>query len=443
MGQARNSCGSHGLHIGHLECAADIGIILAMTKTGPIGSRKIARVFAVAAFITGASLIGVNFYDRVAWRAQRTYVNVLHALIPELNTVPTPQTVSTLQPGVLTQVSIPAAVPTMDKTTFAATAPTTIVVTPIPGDFQLTGFTHIWQKLNNCGPATLAMNLNYWGWKGTQANTAAALKPDPNDRNVSPEELAAYAKSVGLGAVVRVGGSLPLIKQFVAAGFPVIVEKSIILEDAGWSGHYALVTGYAEATQNFTTQDSLQGPNFQAPYSVIANSWRAFNYTYIVIYPPQREAEVNAILGADADRPTDYTHAANIARQEIASLSGQELAFAWFNLGSSLNAMGDSLNAASAFDQARVAQLPWRIVWYQFGPFEAYYNAGRYSDVIALADSTLAQANNLEEVYYWRGRAYLATDRQDQAIADWQTALRYNRNYQAPTQALAQLGISP
>ncbi len=414
-----------------------------MTKTGPIGSRKIARVVAVAAFITGASLIGVNYYDRVAWRAQRTYVNVLHALIPELNTVPTPQTVSTLQPGVLTQVSIPAAVPIMDETTLAATAPPTTVVTPIPGDFQLTGFTHIWQKLNNCGPATLAMNLNYWGWKGTQANTAAALKPDPDDRNVSPDELAAYARSVGLGAEVRVGGNLQLIKQLVAAGFPVILEKGIVLTDAGWEGHYVLVTGYSDSSGNFTTQDSLQGPNFQFPYYLATESWRAFNYTYIVTFPPDRQAELQAILGADFDAQANYTHAANLARQEVASLGGQDLAFAWFNLGTNLNALGDSANAASAFDQARVAQLPWRMVWYQFGPYQAYYNAGRYSDVITLADSTLAQANNIEEVYYWRGRARLAQGDQDSAIADWRAALRYNRYYQAPLQALAELGLTP
>ena len=408
-----------------------------------MSSRRIALVLAIAAFITGASLIGINYYDRVSWRVQRTFTSVAHALIPELNTVPTPQTVSTLQPGVLTQVSVPAAVPTVDKTPFPAAAASTAVVIPIPADFQLTGFTHIWQKLNNCGPATLAMNLNYWGWKGTQANTAAALKPDPNDRNVSPDELAAYARSVGLGAEVRVGGNLQLVKQLVVAGFPVILEKGIILEDAGWSGHYVLVTGYSDATGNFTTQDSLQGPNFQFPYYLASESWRAFNYTYIVTFPPDRQAELQALLGADVDAQANYAQAANFARQEVASLGGQDLAFAWFNLGTNLNALGDSANAASAFDQARVAQLPWRIVWYQFGPFEAYYNAGRYSDVIALADSTLAQANNLEEVYYWRGRAYLATGRQDQAIADWQTALRYNRNYQAPTQALAQLGISP
>ena len=45
--------------------------------------------------------------------------------------------------------------------------------------------------------------------------------------------------------------------------------------------------------------------------------------------------------------------------------------------------------AAAAFDQARQIGLPWRMLWYQFGPFEAYYETGRYDEVIALADATL------------------------------------------------------
>ena len=64
--------------------------------------------------------------------------------------------------------------------------------------------------------------------------------------------------------------------------------------------------------------------------------------------------------------------------------------FAWFNLGSDLVALGRFEEAAQAYDRARRIGLPWRMLWYQFGPFRAYYETGRYDEVIALADATIA-----------------------------------------------------
>ncbi|MEZ4558021.1 MAG: tetratricopeptide repeat protein [Caldilineaceae bacterium] len=78
---------------------------------------------------------------------------------------------------------------------------------------------------------------------------------------------------------------------------------------------------------------------------------------------------------------------------------------AWFNLGSSAVGAGDFTQAADAFDRARTLGLPWRMFWYQFGAFEAYWRTGRYEDVIALADATLAGGAAIEEVHYWRGMA--------------------------------------
>ncbi|MBM4424846.1 MAG: hypothetical protein FJ030_15905 [Chloroflexi bacterium] len=83
------------------------------------------------------------------------------------------------------------------------------------------------------------------------------------------------------------------------------------------------------------------------------------------------------------------------------------------------------------------------MLWYQFGPFEAYDAVGRSGDVLALTDSVLSQANNIEEAYYWRGRARLALGDPHAAADDWRTALRYNRNYLAPARALAEQGLTP
>ena len=70
--------------------------------------------------------------------------------------------------------------------------------------------------------------------------------------------------------------------------------------------------------------------------------------------------------------------------EEIPALQGRDQFFAWFNLGSSRVGLGDYAGAAEAFDQAFTIyqqlseeQRPYRLMWYQTGPYEAYYAAGR------------------------------------------------------------------
>ena len=387
--------------------------------------------------LAGLSLWAIpNLPERVSWRWQEFWASARREALQLPDTLPTP-----LVAAAATLVPAPTATPPSAASEATAASPASVSLRPAQA--ELTGFTQVWQRVNNCGPATLAMALSYWGWKGTQANTANTLKPDPNDRNVSPEEMAAYVRQVGLGAEVRLGGTLEQLKDLVAAGFPVILETTLLLPEKGWEGHYTLITGYSDEHAQFTTQDSLRGPNFVQAYADVLRDWRAFNYLYLVLYAPERQAEVLALLGPDADPAANGQRAAEIARRETTSLSGQDQAFAWFNLGTSLALTGDWAGAAAAYDAARQAGLPWRMLWYQHGPLNAYYQAGRYADVIALADATLAQADGLEEVYYWRGRARLALGDQAGAAEDWRAAARYNRNYTAPAEALGALGLTP
>ena len=44
------------------------------------------------------------------------------------------------------------------------------------------------------------MNLSYYGLPVTQAEAAKVLKPNKDDKNVSPDQIAAYARSQGLNA---------------------------------------------------------------------------------------------------------------------------------------------------------------------------------------------------------------------------------------------------
>ena len=254
-------------------------------------------------------------------------------------------------------------------------------------------------------------------------------------------------------ALQRVGGDLETIKRLVAAGFPVIIERGFDgYNDEGWMGHYELVAGYDDANQRMITQDVLIMPDFPMPYAELTEYWRAFNYVFVVVYPPEREAEVMQALGPLADESAAYQIALDRAKSEANRLTGREQFFAWFNVGESLLYAQDFTGAAAAFDQAFAlyAQLeeenrPWRMVWYRHGPYPAYYATGRYQDVINLATHTLSRSSEpaLEESFLWRARAHLALGDQTRAVDDLRAALRWHPGWSPAVDELAELGLTP
>jgi len=315
-----------------------------------------------------------------------------------------------------------------------------------------TGLRHEHQGWNNCGPTTLAMALSYWGRNETQYDVAPALKPDPEDKNVSPWEMEAYTRGLGLGAIVRVGGTLDRLKSLVRAGFPVIVETWYVRDARDQLGHYRLIVGYDDDAQQFITYDSLHGPDVTIGYRELDELWRVFDRVYLVVYAPEQWEPLATVLGPDLDDAAMYERALETARVE-AGLSPETcvayadcadwVTFSWFSAGSSLTSLGRHAEAAAAYDQARQLGLHYRMLWYQFGPYESYQATGRYDDVIALADATLATTNNLEESYYWRGMARLAQGDAEGARGDFNAALRYHENWPPAVIALAGMEGDP
>lgn len=363
-------------------------------------------------------------------------------------TLPTPPTQPTSQP-----TDQPTSQPSIQPTAQPTQEPTVILSSPTPSPAlpltsTLTGLRYEPQRWNNCGPATLAMALSYWGRPETQREVAPVLKPDPEDKNVGPGEMADYVRGLGLDVVVRVGGDLELLKRLVGAGFPAIVETWYVRDEEDQLGHYRLIIGYDDESSRFLTYDSLHGPDITIGYQELDELWRVFNRVYLVVYPPEREAELTEVLGPDWNERTAVEQALETARQEAfqsptscvsyADCADAE-AFAWFNVGSSLVALDQYDEAAAAYDHARTLGLPWRMLWYQFGPYRAYYAVGRYGDVITLADAMLLTAGNLEESYYWRGLAWQAQGDLESARADFETALSHHEDWPPALKALEEL----
>ncbi len=403
------------------------------------------------------SLVLVVFVG--AWRRGEMILYAYRGedLRPEaVMTPPQPANGEAALPWVAPTIS-PTPTPWPTNTPTETPTPTpTPTATPTPLAFQppqpgvlLTGIRHEWQTWNNCGPATIAMNLSYFGSAIDQAQAGAVLRLSEDDKNVSPYELVAYAQAQGYVSQRLVNGSTDLARTLLSNGIPVLVETWH--EDApdDGLGHYRLLVGYDDATQEWTVYDSYDRTNLIAaePYGGLRYAfgemdalWKVFNHAFVLAYPPDRAPVVDAILAAYNLSPaTMYAAAAAQAQGEIGANPGD--AFAWFNLGSSLTAQGAYAEAAAAFDQARAIGLPWRMFWYQFEIFDAYLAMGRTQDVIALADSVNAITTSIEEIHYWRGRALASLGDTAGAAQAIQQALVLNPTYAPAQEAAATLGL--
>lgn len=321
-----------------------------------------------------------------------------------------------------------------------ATTPTS---EPIPSAVRLKGVQHLFQTWNNCGPATTAMALSYFGLYLNQADTAVFLKPNPEDRNVSPYQITNYVnEQTPYAALDRTNGTLQTVKRLVANGYPVVIELGIEplgeYRWLGWYGHYLLIVAYDDALEQFWVYDSWFGTSDVPMENADKNGrvlsykdadvqWRQFNRNYIVFYPPEQQAEVAAIIGEEMDDTVMWQK--SLARTQTEVNQNQTDAFLWFNLGTIYNQLGEYERAATAFDQARAIGLLWRMLWYQFGPYEAYYQVGRYEDIVLLADVTLKDRPYFEESFYYRGLALEALGDIDKARTNYQNAANFNPHF--------------
>jgi tetratricopeptide (TPR) repeat protein len=363
----------------------------------------------------------------------------------------TPTSGSTRMP--VTNTPPPASTPTWSLTPTPSPS-------PVPPMVMITGVVYEDQHnaYNYCAPANLAMALSFWGWHGNRDTVAPILKPDHKDKNVMPYEMVDYVLGyTDLKAIERVGGDIDLIKHFLSAGFPVLVEKGTFLTDLqnvlSWMGHYEVITGYDDARQVFIGQDSYLGPNTAVPYDQMIVDWRSFNYTYILIFSADKEAQVIELLSSDADETENYRRAAQKASDEIYTLSGADRFFAMYNRGTNLVSLQDYAGASAIYDEAfafypniAAKDRPWRILWYQTGPYKAYFYTGRYYDVISRADITLSEMKseqNLEESYYWRAMAKNALGDTDGAIRDLREALKWHPNWATAINQLQLMGVNP
>jgi tetratricopeptide (TPR) repeat protein len=435
--------------------------------------KKALRIL-VYVLIAIAILVGLYFlppiHSRLSWRVDNLRTQIKYYFNPPDEAIFEP---STPEPT----LAIAQATPTFTLTPAGAThtpIPTmtpTIVPTPYPEIARVQNVIYVDQenRWNYCGPSNLTMALKFWGWEGNRDDVAKVVKPGvadedldfiqrgKTDKNVMPYEMVDFVnEQTQFRALYRYGGEIDLIKRFIAAGYPVLIEKGHSERDytgrVAWLGHYQFVTGYNDVGGNFIVQDTYNdGPNFPVEYPVFEEGWRSFNDLFIIVYPPEDEQKVLDLLGPWLDETWADQHALEVAQAEEPTLEGNDQFFAIFNQGTSLVKLQRYAEAAAAFDRAFIlyAELdpkdrPFRTMWYQTSPYWAYFYSGRYQDVIELATKTLTfpEEQALEESLYWRAMAEYAIGDYVNAFADMREAVRLNPNFSPGIFYLEQWGVN-
>lgn len=292
------------------------------------------------------------------------------------------------------------------------------VLPTLPRQKLLSGGTQTFQTFNNCGPAALSMALSHYGVNVSQQQLGRELRPyqhptgDNDDKSVTLAELAAKADKYGLVAYHRPAGTVELIKQLVALDLPVITRTW--LNPGEDIGHYRVITGYDDTAQEFIQDDSLQGANLRYTYSAFEELWGPFSYEFLVLVPPEKQLQVEAVLGNVLDETTAWRTALVMAETTLSENPSD--VYGAFNRSVALYHLGDYAGAIAAYE-AVAAQLPPRILWYQIEPILAYWKRGDQQIVLQLADQILNRQNRAySELYYLKGVIY--QDQGNQTAAD-------------------------
>ncbi len=333
-----------------------------------------------------------------------------------------------------TETIIPSARPIVSPTQHI----TSVTPTLLPANKILQNNYHVYQSFNNCGPAALSMTLSYYGHAVSQEDLGRQMRPyqnqlgDNDDKSVTLDELAEESKKYNLVPFHRPAGNINLLKTFIAQGFPVITRTLLTTHED--IGHYRIIKGYDDSTKQLIQDDSLQGSNLSYSYDEFNQLWKYFNYEYLVLVPTEQIAVLKHILGKYIDEKQAWEDAEKNAA-EILKVDPSNIA-AGFNRAIALYHLGQYSESLNQFEQIE-NRLPFRTLWYQIEPIQAYMHAGNTDRVLMMTDAILSNQNRaFSELYLLRGNVYEQRGQIDMARTEYEKAIFYNTNLQKARDAL-------
>jgi len=151
---------------------------------------------------------------------------------------------------------------------------------------------HIVQTVNNCGPASVAEVLDYWGIHKTQFELKPVLRR--GEALMNTDDVADYVDSLGMREFIANEGSQAVIKALIANGFPVIVAQ--LVSSTSRYDHFRPIEAYSDEGQYFVSSDPLLGDGYRISYQQFDALWGRYDRNFMVIYPPSRQQQLDATL---------------------------------------------------------------------------------------------------------------------------------------------------
>lgn len=283
-----------------------------------------------------ALIVGVVLAGAVALRPTET---AQRAVVVDTAPIEVSAAIAADTPAVVNQMSAPT-LPAPEQ------LPTPVAA---PASAAFPEMKHVWQTLNNCGPAAVVMALSTLGVDASQETARLALRGTDVRRGMGPQGVGAWVKeNFDLRSVWRNNGTDAVIKTLVANGFAPMVTQW--MEDPWVSrvAHWRTVRGYDDAKGVYYVNDSMRGNNFALSYDFFARNWQSFSYRYMVIYKPEDEKLLRAIIG---DQWNDLIMRRSLYERTKADAPAQNTNFGWLAYGEAAYSFGMFEEAVAAFEK--------------------------------------------------------------------------------------------
>jgi tetratricopeptide (TPR) repeat protein len=265
----------------------------------------------------------------------------------------------------------------------------------LPAKAEVAAVPFIAQQDNYCGPASLAMAMNWSGLAVGQDDVAPLVFTPGRQGSLQDDMLVAARRFGRMASPLRQPGDL---FTELAAGHPVVVFQNLGLE---WfpRWHFAVAIGYDRAAEEILLHSGLDARTAM-PLATFERTWARANYWAMVVLPPDRlpaTADTAAALQAAAglERAHRYKEAAG-AYGAIARRWPDNLAAA-IGVGNAHYGAGDIAGAAAGFRQAAERHPQAAAAWNNLG--FVLGQLGRTREALAAVERAIALSGGDDAVY--------------------------------------------
>jgi hypothetical protein len=293
---------------------------------------RVAGLSLVAIALT----VGIVLAGGVAFRPVETAQS---AVIVDTAPIEASAAIAADAPAIVTQVSAPT-LPAPEQ------LPTPVAA---PASAAFPDMKHVWQSLNNCGPAAVVMALSTLGVDASQETARLALRGTDVRRGMGPQGVGPWVKeNFDLRSMWRNNGTNETLKALVANGFAPMVTQWMEEPWVSRVAHWRTVRGYDDAKKVFYVNDSMRGNNFPLSYDFFNRNGQSFSFRYMVIYKAEDEKLLRAIIG---DQWNDLIMRRSLYERTKADAFAQNTNFAWLAYGEASYSFGMFEEAVAAFEK--------------------------------------------------------------------------------------------